>query len=482
MIVIGLRVLTQFLHYTAEIIEQAIDEFLKLDPDPLDDRHPARTHPHAEFGNLLKLLFRNDDFMNKVWGFFNYSLQKWDESVTPALLIATFFQEPSDFVPQLYIWAKDSSNELLRAYSLGLLASALEVQGNAHKYRPNNIDLLPVALRRLAELKARMFEERALAELVQQGTQNTGRKDEHRSDSPGPFSNVNGFDMEETSSVGNLADGQAGCGNSSNENSRLSGKKAGESGPINMNRPRAPSLRVQVPAAPTKASPDGSPPPKKKKKMSKNERKSPVDMAKVPSLASLHNWENSNSTWNVVQPYVIGTHKIYPLSVTMHQRLVLQYLIPTGEYQDLLNLAVDGHAMDLILEYIDLERMNDVRLTFDALRYLTSLLVHRKFALEFIIRGGVAALIRVPRASMASAASITALYYLSYNEEVMEKVCQLNDKILDDVVDYALWCLEHSYESGMGSAAMFFTHGFYYKPILERFDQRDGLRRLYNYV
>ncbi|KHJ79454.1 hypothetical protein OESDEN_20899 [Oesophagostomum dentatum] len=51
---------------TAEIIEQAVDEFLKLDPDPLDDRHPARTHPHAEFGNLLKVLFRNDDFMNKL--------------------------------------------------------------------------------------------------------------------------------------------------------------------------------------------------------------------------------------------------------------------------------------------------------------------------------------------------------------------------------------------------------------------------------
>ncbi|RCN53505.1 LisH protein [Ancylostoma caninum] len=468
----------------AEIIEQSIDEFLKLDPDPLDDRHPARTHPHAEFGNLLKLLFRNDDFMNKL--VISYLLGRDQPELSavaarllldcvPGLDAAVVFAEPSDFVPQLYIWAKDSSNELLRAYSLGLLASALEVQGNAHKYRLNNIDLLPVALRRLAELKGRMLEERAMAEHVQQSS--AEKSSGHRDDSPGPFSNVNGFDMEETSS-----DGHAGCSNSSNENTRLSGKKTGEAGLLGAVRPRAPSLRVQAPAAPAKSSPDGSPPPKKKKKMSKVDRKSPVEMAKVPSLASLHNWENSNSTWNVMQPYVIGTHKIFPLSVAMHQRLILQYLIPTGEYQDLLNLAFDGHAMDLILDYIDLERVNDVRLTFDALRYLTSLLVHRKFALEFIARGGVAALVRVPRASMASAASITALYYLSYNEEVMEKVCQLSDKILDDVVDYALWCLEHSYESGMGSAAMFFTHGFFYKPILERFDQRDGLRRLYNYI
>ncbi|KAK6059696.1 hypothetical protein COOONC_02659 [Cooperia oncophora] len=225
-----------------------------------------------------------------------------------------------------------------------------------------------------------------------------------------------------------------------------------------------------------------SPPAKKRKKMSRNERKETANSVKVPSFASLHNLENSNSTWNMVQPYVIGTHKVYPLSVTMHQRFILQYLNPTGEYQDLLNLAIEGHAMDLIMEYIDLQKMHDVRLTFDALRYLTSLLVHRKFAMEFIARGGVAALVRVPRASMASVAAITALYYLSYNDDVMEKMCQLNEKVLDDVVEYALWCLEHSYESGMGSAAMFFTHGFYYKPILERFDQRDGLRKLYNYI
>ncbi|KHJ95098.1 LisH protein [Oesophagostomum dentatum] len=396
---------------------------------------------------------------------------------TSLLIVLSLFllQEPSDFVPQLYIWAKDSSNELLRAYSFGLLASALEVQGNAHKYRLNNIDLLPVALRRLAELKAHMFEERASAEQAQKN--NTAKDESHRDDSPGPFSNVTGLDMEESSS-----DGQGGGGNSSNENTRLSGKRAADSCRLSATRPRAPSLRVQAPAPPSKPSPDGSPPPKKKKKMSKNERKTPVEMTKVPSLASLHNWENSNSTWNVMQPYVIGTHKIYPLSVTMHQRLILQYLIPTGEYQDLLSLALDGHALDLILEYADLEKMSDIRLTFDALRYLTSLLVHRKFALEFISRGGVEALVRVPRASMASAASITALYYLSYNEEIMEKVCQLSEKVLDDVVDYALWCLEHSYESGMGSAAMFFTHGFKYKPILERFDQRDGLRKLYNYI
>uniref|UniRef100_A0A0K0CU89 LisH domain-containing protein n=1 Tax=Angiostrongylus cantonensis TaxID=6313 RepID=A0A0K0CU89_ANGCA len=379
----------------AEIIEQAVDDFLKLDPDPLDDRHPARTHPQAEFGNLLKILFRNDDFMNKLVISYLLGRDQPELSVVaarvlldcvPGLDAAEVFSEPSDFIPQLYIWAKDSSNEVLRAYSIGLLASALEVQGNAHKYRANNIDLMPVALRRLADLKARMLEERAIREKEQENTKAVAKPG---GDSPGPFSNVNGFDIEENSADGNL-------GNSARESVQLSdtAKKTSDTALPPLVRVRAVSLRVQPPSKGN--STHDSPPPKKRKKVLK-----------------------------------------------------------------------------LLLEQKYYERN---------FQYLTSLLVHRKFALEFIARDGVSALVKVPRASMASPAAVTALYYLSYNEEIMEKVCQLNEKLLDDVVEYALWCLEHSYESGMGSAAMFFAHGFYYKPILERFDQRDGLRKLYNYI
>ena len=82
-----------------------------------------------------------------------------------------------------------------------------------------------------------------------------------------------------------------------------------------------------------------------------------------------------------MQPYVIGKHKVYPLTIEMHQRLILQFLGPTGEYQDvsficsfiffqLLSLAIEGNSMDLILYYINLENTRDVRFTFDALRVI----------------------------------------------------------------------------------------------------------------
>lgn len=39
---------------------------MRKDPDPLDLRHPYRTDPSCQYGLLLKLLFRKDQFMGKV--------------------------------------------------------------------------------------------------------------------------------------------------------------------------------------------------------------------------------------------------------------------------------------------------------------------------------------------------------------------------------------------------------------------------------
>uniref|UniRef100_A0A914VM87 Uncharacterized protein n=1 Tax=Plectus sambesii TaxID=2011161 RepID=A0A914VM87_9BILA len=53
------------LQRVAELIEKETEAYLKQDPDPFDDRHPSRTHPSSTFGHLLKILFRNEDFMTK---------------------------------------------------------------------------------------------------------------------------------------------------------------------------------------------------------------------------------------------------------------------------------------------------------------------------------------------------------------------------------------------------------------------------------
>jgi len=50
----------------ADIIEIETENYMKMDPDPFDERHPSRTDPECNFGHILKILFRKDNFMTKV--------------------------------------------------------------------------------------------------------------------------------------------------------------------------------------------------------------------------------------------------------------------------------------------------------------------------------------------------------------------------------------------------------------------------------
>lgn len=70
--------------------------------------------------------------------------------------------------------------------------------------------------------------------------------------------------------------------------------------------------------------------------------------------------ELSNSSWSEMSPWVIGTnYTLYPMTPAIEQRLILQYLTPLGEYQEvsywdkvlfdilgLLNLPL-GHFMTI---------------------------------------------------------------------------------------------------------------------------------------
>uniref|UniRef100_A0A672Z914 DDB1- and CUL4-associated factor 1 n=1 Tax=Sphaeramia orbicularis TaxID=375764 RepID=A0A672Z914_9TELE len=136
----------------------------------------------------------------------------------------------------------------------------------------------------------------------------------------------------------------------------------------------------------------------------------------------------------------------------------------------------------LLMNYIDLRQTKNVQLTFDALLYLASLLLHKKFVSEFIAHGGVQKLLEIPRPSMAATGVSLCLYYLAYNQDAMERVCTLPDGVLSDMVSYALWLLESSHASGVCHATMFFSISFSFRAVLQLFDHQDGLRRLVNLI
>jgi len=164
----------------------------------------------------------------------------------------------------------------------------------------------------------------------------------------------------------------------------------------------------------------------------------------------------------------------------MQQRLILQYLTPLGEYQELLPTVFENKALDLVMHYITFKGPVDVQLVFEALKYLASLLCHKKFATEFVTHNGVQRLLEVPRPSVAATGCSMCLYYLAYNEDAMERVSLLPHPVLSDMVKYALWLLECSHDSGRCHATLFFSLTCSFRAVLELFDSNDGLRKLVN--
>ncbi|VDN35005.1 unnamed protein product [Gongylonema pulchrum] len=49
----------------SKLLEEAEDEYIMLDPDPLDERRPFKRHPSCVLGHLIKVINRNEEFINK---------------------------------------------------------------------------------------------------------------------------------------------------------------------------------------------------------------------------------------------------------------------------------------------------------------------------------------------------------------------------------------------------------------------------------
>uniref|UniRef100_A0A673KFR7 DDB1- and CUL4-associated factor 1 n=1 Tax=Sinocyclocheilus rhinocerous TaxID=307959 RepID=A0A673KFR7_9TELE len=403
----------------SELVERETEEYHKADPDPFDDRHPGRADPECMLGHLLKILFKNDDFMNALVNSYvmssrevalNTAACRLLLNIMPGLETAVVFQEKEGIVERLFKWAQEAEQPL-RIYATGLLAGAMENQDIAANYREENSVLVPLMLQRLRELPEKEAE---------------NRKDSKRpSKSLAPL-----LPLDEEAVDGEFAPNAP---NSENHDSRRTDSDA-ELQPVSavrsVGRCNTGMKGLMKPAAAL-----------------------PLEMDEV-----------------------------CPLTPGIEQRLILQYLTPLGEYQELLAVFMQLGARELLMHYMDLKQTNDVQLTFEALKYLASLLLHKKFAAEFVSHGGVPKLLEIPRPSMAATGVSLCLYYLAYNQDAMERVCMLPHSLLSEVVSYTLWLLECSHASGCCHATMFFSICFSFRAVLELFDHQDGLRRLVNLI
>ncbi|KAL1021566.1 hypothetical protein UPYG_G00014890 [Umbra pygmaea] len=494
--------LVNILTKISELVERETEEYHKADPDPFDDRHPGRADPDCVLGHLLKILFKNDDFMNALVNSYvmtsreltlNTAACRLLQNIMPGLETAVVFQEKEGIVEMLFKWAQEAEQPL-RIYATGLLAGAMENQDIAANYREENSILVPLMLQRLRELQARETENRK--EFKRPSPRKTLGEpllplDEETVD--GGFENTpfppakNGAERDDD------ADGQEEDGE---ENPELNKEISFHLNYLNSayktsSRASSATKGTMTPvSAPPSLShrdfPDGRAEGSshlKRRAERENGRKVKQKLNFSLPEPERNFSELSNSSWSEMSPWVIGNnYHLYPLTPEMEQRLILQYLTPLGEYQELLAVFMQMGACELLIHYMDLKQTNDVQLTFEALKYLASLLLHKKFAAQFVAHGGVQKLLEIPKPSMAATGVSLCLYYLAYNQDAMERVCMLPHSVLSDVVSYTLWLLECSHASGCCHATMFFNISFSFRAVLELFDRQDGLRRLVNLI
>ena len=228
--------------------------------------------------------------------------------ILPGLETSVVFNETEGLVQRLFNWA-ESASDPLQSYATGLLAAAMEVQDIATNSKEQNARLLPIMLKRLKELRNKSVE----------------INENHVNDRPFVHLNRGLSPSKSTPKKSELND---------NTPESLNKKRTLSSNSPDMNKRRRLSSPLSFPAL------------------------SP----------STYNSECSNSSWAEIEPYYIGSSKVFPLSEEMKQRFVLQYLTPMGDYQEMLCFVFEHNALSLIMHYIDLHKNRDIRLAFDALK------------------------------------------------------------------------------------------------------------------
>ncbi|XP_066925763.1 DDB1- and CUL4-associated factor 1-like isoform X2 [Clytia hemisphaerica] len=174
-----------------------------------------------------------------------------------------------------------------------------------------------------------------------------------------------------------------------------------------------------------------------------------------------------------------------PLTIGKQQELILRFLYPISEYQELLPIVLETNVLNLIFHYIDHTKQPNGHLACAALMYLSSLLCHKKFIVEFINRHGIQKILEIPQPSSVATMSSLCLYYLVYNngnEDCIERICLLPHSTLQRLVAFLLKLSESSHVSGRCHSSLFFSLTFSFKAILQLFDSMDGLRKIVNLI
>ena len=440
---------TETLSKLCDILEKEQDIYGKSDPDPFEDRHPYRVDPECTLGNILKNFFRKESLVEDLFN--NYlrenfwSRQGVQKDSFPLNVAATrlvldilpglqtgVIMDTDGLVARLYGWA-EKAEEPLRSYATGLLAVASELSDVATdpENRERNTRIVPIMFKRLKELQNEMMEQ------VQKNNPTEQNNHEESKSSNNKF-------KRPFSIFG------------SNSNSSIKKSKRLSTDSQEDDRMKSPDHGMTL-------NPGW-----------------PSSQPSSPSRNSHENW--SNSSWAEMESQVICHFHIHPLTNAARQVFILRLLAPLAEYQDFLSFTIDSGVLDIISTYLNVKVTKDTRLAFEALRFQAGLFCHKRLVMEWVCTGGIQKLLSIPRPSIASTAVANVLYYIGCDEDCMEKVCLLPPSVLENLINYSLWLVECSHDSSRQFAIMFSYLSFSFKILLDIFDEKNGMRTIYNTI
>uniref|UniRef100_A0A182M2H1 DDB1- and CUL4-associated factor 1 n=1 Tax=Anopheles culicifacies TaxID=139723 RepID=A0A182M2H1_9DIPT len=417
----------------AELFEAEVVAYKMKDPDPFDTRHPSRTDPNCELGRMLKLLFRKDQFITRLVNdylrdnfFTRQSMSQSSHALNVAACRLILVIMPGLDTSAVFQVEYDYLIKRLYGWAESsvepLQSYATALLGAAMEEQEIAVSFREQNIRLLPIMLKRLH--------VLQKSHLLDTKQE-----PG----------------GSTSKGVSGLSPTVSS----SGTKQRKTSIVDQEMNAVESLSADEPPA-------------------------LEDKTNDEQTMDLDGDEQGATASRPVQCTIMIPY--YPLTSATSQMCILNYLTPMGEYQEFLPHVFEHNAMQLIFRYIEHLDPKDTCLAFEALKYLASLLCHKKFSLEFIANGGLERLLKIPRPSLAATGVSIAFYYLAYCEDAMERICLMPREIITEMVSYALWLLGCSHDSGRCHATMFFGLSCQFKIILDEFDKQDGIRQLYNVI
>ncbi|CAD5117441.1 DgyrCDS6209 [Dimorphilus gyrociliatus] len=379
------------------ILQEHYLSYLKMDPDPNDERHPLKIKKESLYASMLEYLTKEDDFMNSIYT--NYVLDNEnDEEVLIAASCVSIMLMPAldhelmikdekceRLVKKLFKTSLED-RPVISYFTTAFLSIYITDSNLFATFRDETISLIKLAVNRLKSLQ------------------------------------------------GNI------------ENCEPPNKR------VKIERPFA-MFGKSSSSKPISSSPKVKP--------------------------YIIDAEHSNSSWLEQKALMVPEFSLHaPLSDSMKQRLLLKFMAPVSEYQDVVGILLEKDIIQIVFNYINMAD-KDIGLVLDGLKVLSCLLCHKKIAssvVDYLVQ-----LLDVPIPSTAATMVPCCIYYTCSFQDILRTLCTVpNRTLVRQILDYTLSAMDKLHLSAKVYSAMFLQSAFSFRYFLDQFDQFGGLRTLLN--